>query len=130
MASHPLNKILYAEDDEDIREIVTLALETFGDFEVISCSSGKEALENVKIFEPDLILLDVMMPGLDGPTVLKKIRGMPKTKSIPVVFMTAKVMEKEIQRFKDLGAQEVIIKPFDPRKLSVQILEIWDGLDE
>ena len=126
MATEALKKILYAEDEPDISEIATMALETIGEFTVESCASGNEALEAAPRFQPDLILLDVMMPGIDGPSTLKALRRLPGFETTPVVFMTAKVMEDEMERFKKLGALVVITKPFDPAVLSDQILAIWE----
>lgn len=125
MASE-LKKILYAEDEADIRAVAQLSLETVGGFEVALCESGEEALEAVTDFDPDLILLDVMMPVLDGPSTLEKLREMDAFKTTPIVFFTAKAMPGEIERFKALGALEVISKPFDPMTLPDQIREIWN----
>lgn len=126
MTNHPLKSIIFAEDDDDIREIATLSLEALGGFTVNPCASGEEVLEAVAGDQPDLFLLDVMMPGMDGPGVLMKLREMPATRGIPVIFMTAKVMKEEIQRFLEMGAVAVIHKPFDPERLPDQIREIWD----
>ena len=123
-----LKTILYAEDDEDIRTITTMALEAVGGFVLFSCSSGKEALEKAPRAAADLILLDVMMPGMDGPETLKGLRKLPETSDVPVIFMTAKVQTSEIQQYKDLGAVDVIAKPFDPMTLSEQIKAIWSRL--
>lgn len=121
-----LNKILYAEDEPDIRAVAQLSLETVGGFELKLCESGEDALEEVAAFGPDLILLDVMMPRMDGPTTLTHLRDMPEFADTPIVFFTAKAMPGEIERFKELGALDVISKPFDPMKLPDQVREIWD----
>ena len=126
MATEALKKILYAEDDPDILEIATMALETIGKFTVESYTSGNGALEAAPRFQPDLILLDVMMPGIDGPGVLKALRRLPGLDMTPVVFMTAKAMQDEVERFKNMGAMDVITKPFDPVVLCDKILEIWE----
>lgn len=120
-----LERILYVEDEPDIQEIAKLALEAVGGYSVKLCSSGQEALDNVTDFEPDLILLDVMMPGMDGPTTLKNLRNNPDVQSIPVIFMTAKVQPQEIRAYKEMGALDVIPKPFDPMTLSEQINTLW-----
>lgn len=121
-----LTRILYVEDEPDIQVVARLALEALGGFTVAICSSGDEALQRVRDFQPQLILLDVMMPGMDGPSTLKALREMPQTGPIPVVFMTAKVQPDEIARYKDLGAVDVIAKPFDPMALADQVQAIWE----
>jgi CheY-like chemotaxis protein len=120
-----LNRILYVEDEPDIREVAKLALEAVGGFEVMLCESGQEALERVSDFAPELILLDVMMPGMDGPTTLRSLRQLPAAADIPIIFMTAKVQPQEIKTYLDMGALDVIPKPFDPMTLSDQIRAIW-----
>jgi len=122
-----LNKILYVEDEPDIQAIAQIALENVGGFELKICSSGKEAIKEAPGFNPDLILLDVMMPGMDGPTTLQELRKLPKLDKTPVMFMTAKVQPQEIEHFKSLGAIEVIAKPFDPMKLSETIKQAWQN---
>lgn len=117
--------ILYVEDEADIREIAGFALEDEG-FEILFCASGEEALEKIKDFKPDLILLDVMMPGMDGPTTLKHFREIPEFKDTPVAFLTAKVQPKEIDQFIALGAIDVIPKPFDPMTLADKIRELME----
>ena len=120
-----LNRIIYVEDEPDIQAVARLALETVGGFSVRICSSGQEALDAVASFAPDLILLDVMMPGMDGPNTLKALRELPDTADVPVVFMTAKVQPGEVAYYTELGAVGVIPKPFDPMALSDQIKAIW-----
>lgn len=120
-----LNRVLYVEDEPDIREVAKLALEAVGGFNVMLCESGQQALDRVSDFAPDLILLDVMMPGMDGPTTLQSLRKIPGTTDTPVIFMTAKVQPQEISEYKALGALDVIPKPFDPMTLSDQIRAIW-----
>jgi len=122
-----LNKILYVEDEPDIQAVAQLALEAVGGFTVKICSSGQEALDQVADFAPDMILLDVMMPGMDGPTTLKSLRQLPCCSSIPVCFMTAKVQPQEVAQYKALGALDVIPKPFDPMQLSAQVSAIWES---
>jgi len=120
-----LKKILYVEDEVDIQKVVKMALEMIGGFEVLVCSSGPEALEKAPEFEPDLCLLDVMMPGMDGPATLEALRKIDTLTNTPFAFLTAKVQGEEIARFKDLGAIDVIIKPFDPMALPDQVRNIW-----
>lgn len=122
-----LSKILYVEDEPDIQTIAKLALETIGGFTLEVCSSGKEALEKGQDFTPDLILMDVMMPGMDGPTTFTELRKLVGLADTPIVFMTAKVQPQEIAELKKLGAIEVIAKPFDPMTLSEKIEGIWQA---
>lgn len=125
-----LSKILYVEDEADIREIAKLALEHVGGFSVALCASGEEALEKAAAFEPDMILLDVMMPGMDGPTTLQHLRAQSELAGVPVAFLTAKVQPQEILAFKEMGAVDVIAKPFDPMTLAEQVRAIWQrGVD-
>ncbi len=120
-----LNKILYVEDSPFIRKVTQVALETVGGFTLKVCEHGEEALEVGPIFDPDLILLDVMMPGMDGPTTLTALRRVPSMKDTPVIFMTGKLQPKEIQSYRDLGALDVIAKPFDSMKLADLVRSIW-----
>lgn len=120
-----LSKILYVEDDDDIRTIAQLALETVGGFVLKSCGGGAQALREGPGFAPDLILLDVMMPGMDGPSTLAALREHAALKAVPVIFMTAKVQPDEIAHYRALGALDVIAKPFDPMTLADQVRAIW-----
>jgi two-component system OmpR family response regulator len=122
---HPLQRILLVEDDPDIRVVAELTLKVLGGFELKVCPGGHEALEQAEGFKPDLILLDVMMPGMDGPTTLGELRKRPSLADVPVVFMTAKVQPSEVAQLKALGAIEVVPKPFDPASLPSQLREIW-----
>jgi len=108
----PLKKILHVEDEVDIQVVTRLALEAVGGFTVQSCSSGPEALIKAPEFMPDLILLDVMMPGMDGPTTLKEHRKLPEMETTPIVFMTAKIMQTEVDVYERLGAIGMISKSF------------------
>ena len=125
-----LQRILYVEDEPDIQTIAQIALETIGEFTLEICSSGQEALDKAPDFAPDLILLDVMMPGMDGPSTLEALRRDPKTAHTAVIFMTAKAQPHEIRRYMELGALNVITKPFDPMTLADQVKEKWAPLDE
>lgn len=120
-----LERILYIEDEADIREVALLALDVVGGFTVKACASGQEALAEAQAFAPQLILSDVMMPGLDGPATIKALREIPSLADVPVVFMTAKVQPTEIDHFKSLGVRDVISKPFDPMTLADQVRSIW-----
>jgi CheY-like chemotaxis protein len=110
-------RILYVDDEDDIREVATLALELDSGLTVRTCASGAEALDAAAAWQPDLILLDVMMPHMDGPTTLARLRDIPATASIPVVFITARTQAGEVEQFKSLGALGVLAKPFDPMTL-------------
>lgn len=121
-----LQRILMAEDEGDIATVAKMALETVGGFTVEACSSGAEALERFERFKPDLVMLDVMMPGQDGPATLAALRGLPGGATIPVVFMTAKVMPSEIEELMSLGVLGVVAKPFDPMTLSDTLRELWN----
>ena len=125
MPETELNKILYVEDDPDIQVVAKMALETVGGYTMLVCSSGGEAIEKGEDFAPDLILLDVMMPEMDGPTTLENLRKVSGLAATPAVFMTAKVMPSDVQHYKDLGAVDVIAKPFDPMTLASRIQDIW-----
>lgn len=122
-----LQSILYVEDEPDIRAIAELALETVGGYDLVSCSSGKEAIAAAQQRTPDLILLDVMMPEMDGPETLKRLRELPELADTPAIFMTAKVQPSEVQEYLAMGAVDVIPKPFDPLTLASQIEKIWMG---
>jgi two-component system OmpR family response regulator len=124
--SGTLNKILYVEDEPDIQAVAKLALEAIGGFTVNICGSGQEALAAVGDFNPDVILLDVMMPEMDGPTTLKALRKVDSVSKTPVIFMTAKVQPQEVAHYRELGAVDVIAKPFDPMGLSAQVRSIWE----
>jgi CheY-like chemotaxis protein len=114
-------RILYVDDEPDIREIIDLSLALNPAFQVRACSTGAEAIEAAAQWSPGLILLDVMMPGMDGPTTLTHLRKNPRTSEIPVLFMTARAQAREVEQFISLGAQGVIAKPFDPMKLASEV---------
>lgn len=121
-----LERILYVEDDPDIRTVAVLALEAVGGFVVRVCSSGEEAIAAAVEFRPDLLLIDVMMPGLDGPSTLAALRALPGIGNPPAIFMTAKVQPSEVARYKEIGVVDVIPKPFDPMTLATQIRAIYE----
>jgi len=125
--SDELKRIIYAEDEADIQEIVKISLIDIGGFELKVCSSGQELLQEYEAFEPDLILLDVMMPVMDGISTFSALKEMPAFKNTPVVFMTAKVQVNEVAFYKELGALEVISKPFNPMELPDMLRQIWQS---
>ncbi|WP_419536437.1 response regulator [Endozoicomonas sp.] len=126
----PLKTILYAEDDEDIRSIVEISLQNFSDLKLIVCNGGTDALKMADSGTPDMVLLDVMMPDVDGLTVLKSLKQREDYQNVPIVLMTAKVQKYEVEQFKALGAVDVIVKPFDPLTLSNQLTAIWSQYHE
>jgi CheY-like chemotaxis protein len=114
-------KVLLVDDEGDIRRIARLGLSRLGGCEVVEAGSGAEALETAAAEHPDVVLLDVMMPGQDGPSTLQALRADARTAEIPVIFLTAKAMPSEIERLTKLGARGVLIKPFDPTTLAAQV---------
>jgi CheY-like chemotaxis protein len=114
-------RILHVDDEPDIREVVELALSLDPDFMLQGCGSGREALAVAAEWQPDMILLDVMMPVMDGPATLVQLRENARTASIPVIFMTARAQAREVDRFRSLGAVGVIPKPFDPMTLAASV---------
>jgi CheY-like chemotaxis protein len=120
-----LNRILYADDEEDILDVATLSLEMVGGLNVTTCGDGFQAIETAHRLRPDLIMLDVMMPGMDGPTAMSRIRADPALADIPVILLTARVRGPEVQEYFALGADGVISKPFDPMTLADEVRAIW-----
>ena len=118
-----MTRILYVDDEADIREVAQMSIELDAGFEVRTCSSGPEAIAEAAAWRPDLILLDVMMPGMDGPTVFARLREQGDMARIPVVFITARTHAHEVAAFFELGARGVIAKPFDPMRLAEQVRE-------
>lgn len=127
MGDRPVERVLYVEDDPDIRAVAELALVDVGGFEARLCESGQQALEQVDEFHPDLVLLDVMMPGMDGPQTLRALQERPGGLPAPAVFMTARLQPEEIEEYRAMGAIGVIPKPFDPMTLGDQIRELVAG---
>ena len=125
-----LKTVLYVDDEPDIREVVQMSLSLVDGLDVQVCESGDRALQIIPQLRPDLVLLDVMMPGMDGPSTLQKMRTTPGLDKIPVVFMTAKAMPQEVARFRELGAASVIAKPFDPIQLGNQVIAVWEGIPD
>ncbi len=121
-------RVVVVDDDADIREIATLSLEMMHGWEVVAVASGAEAVEVVGRVEPDAVLLDVMMPGQDGPATLAALRAQPGTRDVPVVFLTAKAQVRERAELESLGAAGVLAKPFDPMTLGSDLAAAlgWD----
>ncbi|MBS0289660.1 MAG: response regulator [Proteobacteria bacterium] len=121
----PLTKIMLAEDDDNIREIAERLLTKLNNLEVTSCASGQELLDTVIKEKPQLILLDVMMPEMDGLTTFKRLKEMNEVKDIPVIFSTARVMPNQVKEYLNLGAIGVIAKPYEPKIFGDTIQKIW-----
>ena len=119
-----IRKILLVDDDRNIQMIAQMGLEDRPDWAVVVASSGPEALDKFEAEKPDLILLDMMMPGMDGKTTFSKLQERSNGSPVPVIFMTAKVQSHELQSYLELGAAGVISKPFDPMTLSQEICAI------
>lgn len=123
--SYQLQKILFVDDDEDIHLIVKICLQDIPNLELRSCFSGEEAIKTALNFHPDLILLDVMMPGMDGISTLKAMRLIPSLTKTPVIFLTAKAQKNEIEEYLKYGIADVIVKPFEITTLVKDIEKIW-----
>jgi CheY-like chemotaxis protein len=122
--SSAVRTVLLVDDAPDVRRIAELSLARVGGFTVHTAASGKEAVEAALRLRPDVVLLDVMMPDMDGPSVLAALAARPETAAIPIVFVTARAQRHEVERFVALGAAGVIAKPFDPMTLSAQLRDI------
>ena len=118
------HRILIIDDEDDIREVAGLSLETVAGWEVILASSGAQGIARAIEHQPDAILLDVMMPVMDGPATFRELRKNPSTAHIPVMLLTAKVQSNDQRRFADLGVEAILFKPFDPLTLSTQIADV------
>lgn len=118
-------RILIVDDEDDIREVAKLCLELVGGMEVLAATSGHEALEVARLEQPDAILLDVMMPDLDGPATFQRLQAHAETRHIPVALLTAKVQLSDRRQFADLGVAGVIAKPFDPMRLADQVSALF-----
>jgi CheY-like chemotaxis protein len=128
MPAHELNRICYVEDDEDIQKIVRMSLERIGKMTVEVVGDPMVAIDRILAFKPQLVLLDWMMPGMDGPALFRKMLETPETKSLPVVFITAKASQRELDELRKLGAAGTISKPFSPKELPEQLRAIWKAL--
>ncbi|ATB41890.1 hypothetical protein CYFUS_007366 [Cystobacter fuscus] len=119
-----IHKVLLVDDEDDIRTIGQVSLSRVGGWQTVLASSGADALTKAAAERPDLILLDVMMPGMDGPTTLARLRAQEATAATPVIFMTAKIQKQEMARYLELGAVGVIGKPFNPLTLPADIKKL------
>jgi two-component system OmpR family response regulator len=129
MESNQPKKVLFVDDDPGIRRVAELSLSKIGKYDVLLAKSGREALDLLQTERPDVILLDVMMPGMEGPAVLQELLDNPDLASIPVIFLTAKVQKHEIEHFLKLGAIGVISKPFEPSQLSNDVKALYQARD-
>jgi CheY-like chemotaxis protein len=128
MPDRPLNRICYVEDDEDIQRIVRMALERIGKMTVEVVTDPMVAIGAITAFKPDLVMLDWMMPGMDGPTLFRKMKQLPEVSALPVVFITAKATQRDMDELIALGAAGAISKPFSPKDLPDQLRAIWAKL--
>jgi CheY-like chemotaxis protein len=128
MPDRALNRVCYVEDDEDIQRIVRMSLERIGKMTVSVVSDPTKAVDAILAFKPDLVMLDWMMPGMDGPTLFKHMKTKPETKGLPVVFITAKAAQRDLDELTSLGAAGTISKPFSPKDLPEQLRAIWAKL--
>ena len=128
MPDRPLTRICYVEDDADIQRIVRLSLERIGKMTVEVVGDPTLAIDAMLAFRPDLVMLDWMMPVLDGPAVFRQMKQRPETSALPVVFITAKAAQRDLDELLALGAAGTISKPFSPKDLPEQLRAIWSKL--
>jgi len=130
MPTRPLDKVLYVEDDEDIQRIVRMSLERVGKMSIEIVSNSLQAIERMKAFKPDLVMLDWMMPAMDGPTLFRKMQEDPEVAPLPVIFITAKASPRELEELVRLGAKGTISKPFSPKDLPDQLRALWAAIPD
>ncbi|HEY3739193.1 MAG TPA: response regulator [Bryobacteraceae bacterium] len=127
-----LRKVLCIDDDPDILVIARIALEAFGGLSLLTSENGRDGVREAAAWQPDLIIMDVMMPELDGPATLKLLREQEESSAsatrIPVIFMTARAEQGQVDHYLSLGAAAVIPKPFDPMTLSKDLVAIWQRI--
>ena len=128
MPDRPLQKVCYVEDDADIQRIVRLSLERVGKMQVEIVGDPTAAIDAMVAFRPDLVMLDWMMPVLDGPALFKQMKQRPETSALPVIFITAKAAQRDLDELVALGASGTISKPFSPKDLPDQLRAIWAKL--
>ncbi len=128
MPDRPLERICYVEDDVDIQRIVRVSLERVGRMTVEIVTDPTIAIPTIIRFKPDLVMLDWMMPGMDGPTLFREMKKLPEVASLPVVFITAKAAQRDLDELKTLGVAGTICKPFSPKDLPQQLRDIWSKL--
>ena len=130
MGAITLQRVMLADDEPDIVEISRIALETVGGYEVAVCASGGELLQRAPEFNPDLIIVDVLMPDLGGHEVFEQLRGLPEFAETPIVFLTGLIHEDELDVLRSYGAADIILKPFDPMTLAHRVAGIWESLND
>ena len=128
MPDRPLKRVCYVEDDEDIQRIVRMSLERVGKMTVAVVTDPTQAIAVMAEFRPDLVMLDWMMPVMDGPTLFRQMKQRPETSALPVVFITARASQRDLEDLKRLGAAGTISKPFSPKDLPDQLRAIWAAL--
>jgi CheY-like chemotaxis protein len=128
MPAQALNRICYVEDDEDIQRIVRMSLERVGKMTVEIVSDPLVAIERIRAFKPELVMLDWMMPGMDGPALFRKMRETEDLRHLPVVFITAKASQRDLDDLRNMGAAGTISKPFSPKDLPDQLRKLWSAL--
>jgi two-component system, OmpR family, response regulator len=126
-ANAQLHTIAYVDDEPDLRDLVRISLSLLTDAAVHCFESGSQALQELPSLRPDLVLLDVMMPGMEGTEFIQRMQDHPSLKATPVIFITARAMPEEVARFRSLGAIGVIAKPFDPMQLPDEICAYWQA---
>lgn len=119
-------KVVIIDDEEDIRSVASMSLGILGGIEVVEAEGGRDGIAKAAAEQPDAILLDAMMPEMDGPATLEALRNNPDTASIPVIFLTAKAIRSEVDKLMAMGAAGVLSKPFDPTTLATQVREILE----
>jgi CheY-like chemotaxis protein len=125
-----MRRILIIDDEDDIREVAALSLEATAGWKTLTANSGAAGIEIAMAERPDAILMDVMMPGVDGPTTFRTMQENPSIAQIPVILLTAKVQGVDKRRFADLGVAGILFKPFDPLMLAEQITEALRWTDD
>ena len=125
-----MHRILLIDDEDDIREVASLTLEATAGWEISTANSGANGIQTALTEKPEAILMDVMMPEMDGPTTFREMQKIPELAGIPVILLTAKVQGVDQRRFADLGVAAVLFKPFDPMTLAQQIADVlrWDSV--
>lgn len=126
----PLKRILHIEDVPSIQIVTRIALERIGGFEVLSCASAQAALAEVRAFAPDLILLDVMLPQMDGIELLRQLAGLVDLQQTPVVLLTGHLERERLAELQQMGVRDVLQKPFDPLQLTAQLRAVWEAEHE
>ncbi|WP_127902976.1 response regulator [Solirhodobacter olei] len=122
-----LPRVMHIDDEPDIREIALIALETVGGLSVVQCASGEEAIAMAPDWQPDVFVIDVMMPGMTGVETFHALRAMSQFSTTPMIFLTAKAQVGDLDILREVGADAVMTKPFDPMTLAERVIEVWRG---